>query len=118
MRNCLPFYISPALLLCPTLAMDYPFHGHQNPNPNNCYSHFTENKDPQAEFQVSDYLLLDDGFEDDDSSSMVSSEQLVSGSSTGYSTGATSRNTSMQVKMIYTQFDYSLIILFLFFFPK
>ncbi|CAK7337798.1 unnamed protein product, partial [Dovyalis caffra] len=74
--------------------MDYS----QNPNPNYNYSYINEGFDPSpTEFQVSDYLKFDDGFGEDASSSrsMVSSEQIASGSSTGYS-GATSRNNSMQ----------------------
>jgi len=52
--------------------------------------------------------MLDDGFGEGDSSSqnMVSSEQVASGSSTGYS-GATSRNNSMQVMILMPILDYS-----------
>ncbi|KAF9681969.1 hypothetical protein SADUNF_Sadunf05G0058600 [Salix dunnii] len=79
----------------PTLlhAMDFP-----DENPNHYHSYFREGFDPPAtEFQVSDYLVLDNGFVEDDSSSqsMASPEQVPGGSSTGYS-GATSRNNSMQ----------------------
>ncbi|XP_061949511.1 probable WRKY transcription factor 51 [Populus nigra] len=76
--------------------MDYA----QNPKPSYNYSYINEGLDPWAiEFQPSDYLMLDDGFGEDDSSSqnMVSSEQVASGSSTGYS-GATSRNNSIKCK--------------------
>jgi len=77
-------------------------------NPNHDFSYFNDGCDPPAtEFQVSDYLMLDDGFGEDNSSSqsMASSEQVPSGSSSGYS-GATSRNNSMQVIMMPT-LDYS-----------
>lgn len=77
-------------------------------NPKHDFSYFNEGFDPPAtEFQVSDYLMLDDGFGEDNSSSqsMASSEQVPSGSSSGYS-GATSRNNSMQVIMMPT-LDYS-----------
>ncbi|PNT27714.1 hypothetical protein POPTR_007G079800v4 [Populus trichocarpa] len=72
----------------------------QNPKPSYNYSYINEGLDPWAiEFQPSDYLMLDDGFGEDDSSSqnMVSPEQVASGSSTGYS-GATSRNNSIKCK--------------------
>ncbi|KAL3591658.1 hypothetical protein D5086_010298 [Populus alba] len=67
-------------------------------NPNHDFSYLNEGFDPPAtEFQVSDYLMLDGGLGEDNSSSqsMASSEQVPSGSSSGYS-GATSRNNSMQ----------------------
>ncbi|KAJ6353578.1 hypothetical protein OIU76_002573 [Salix suchowensis] len=96
------FYLRPSLpgLLVkpppPTLlyAMDCP------ENPNHYYSYFREGFDPPAtEFQVSDYLVLDDGFVEDESSSqsMASSEQVPGGSPTGYS-GATSRNNGIKCK--------------------
>ncbi|KAJ6929460.1 WRKY transcription factor 51 [Populus alba x Populus x berolinensis] len=69
-------------------------------NPNHDFSYFNEGFDPPAtEFQVSDYLMLDGGFGEDNSSSqsMASSEQVPSGSSSGYS-GATSRNNSIKCK--------------------
>ncbi|KAJ6774942.1 WRKY TRANSCRIPTION FACTOR 51-RELATED [Salix purpurea] len=69
-------------------------------NPNHYYSCFREGFDPPAtEFQVSDYLVLDDGFVEDESSSqsMASSEQVPGGSPTGYS-GATSRNNGIKCK--------------------
>ncbi|KAJ6990756.1 WRKY transcription factor 51 isoform X2 [Populus alba x Populus x berolinensis] len=75
--------------------MDYP----QNPKPSCNYSYTNEGLDPWTiELQPSDYLMLDDGFgEDSSSQNMVSSEQVASGSSTGYS-GATSRNNSIKCK--------------------
>ena len=84
--------------------MDYP----QNPKPSCNYSYINEGLDPWTiEFQPSDYLMLDDGFgEDSSSQNMVSSEQVASGSSTGYS-GATSRNNSMQVMKLMPILDYS-----------
>ena len=85
-------------------VMDYP----QNPKPSCNYSYINEGLDPWTiEFQPSDYLMLDDGFgEDSSSQNMVSSEQVASGSSTGYS-GATSRNNSMQVMILMPILDYS-----------
>ncbi|KAJ6398045.1 hypothetical protein OIU77_018952 [Salix suchowensis] len=96
------FYLRPSLtgLLVkpppPTLlyAMDCP------ENPNHYYSYLRDGFDPPAtEFQVSDYLVLDDGFVEDESSSqsMASSEQVPGGSPTGYS-GATSRNNGIKCK--------------------
>lgn len=79
-------------------------------NPNHYYSYFREGFDPPAtEFQVSDYLVLDDGFAEDESSSqsMASSEQVPGGSPTGYS-GATSRNNGMQVIITMPPLDYSI----------
>ncbi|KAJ6907993.1 WRKY transcription factor 16 [Populus alba x Populus x berolinensis] len=75
--------------------MEYP----QNPKTSYNYSYINEGLDPGTiEFQPSDYLVLDDGFgEDSSSQNMVSSEQVASGSSTGYS-GATSRNNSIKCK--------------------
>ncbi|KAJ6288974.1 hypothetical protein OIU76_024873 [Salix suchowensis] len=70
----------------------------ENPKPNFNFSYIDEGLDPSTiEFQVSDYLMLDDGFAVDDSSSqsILSSEHVASGSSAGHS-GATSRNNSMQ----------------------
>lgn len=91
--------------LCPSITttdpqeiggdMDYP----ETPNPNYNSARFNESFDPlSAEFQLSDYLVLDEVFDEQDSSSqsMISSEQFASGSSTGYG-GATSRNNRMQV---------------------
>nr|ACV92018.1 WRKY transcription factor 16 [(Populus tomentosa x Populus bolleana) x Populus tomentosa] len=71
----------------------------QNPKPSCNYSYTNEGLDPWTiELQPSDYLMLDDGFgEDSSSQNMVSSEQVASGSSTGYS-GATSRNNSIKCK--------------------
>ena len=91
----------------PTLlhAMDFP-----DENPNHYHSYFREGFDPPAtDFQVSDYLVLDDGFVEDDSSSqsMASPEQVPGGSSTGYS-GATSRNNGMQVIITMPPLDYSI----------
>nr|AMO00410.1 WRKY transcription factor 42 [Manihot esculenta] len=82
--------------------MDYP----SDPNPNNLPPHqnqyFHQNiLDPfPAEFQLSDYLMLDadiNGFADDSTTSeqsMISSEQVFSGGCAGGDGGATSRNTS------------------------
>ncbi|KAJ6413515.1 hypothetical protein OIU84_006335 [Salix udensis] len=69
-------------------------------NPNHYDSYFRVGFDPPAtEFQVSDYLVLDDGFVEEESSSqsMASSEQVPGGSPTGYS-GATSRNNGIKCK--------------------
>ncbi|KAJ6678071.1 WRKY TRANSCRIPTION FACTOR PROTEIN 1-RELATED [Salix viminalis] len=76
--------------------MGYP----ENPKPNYNFSYIDEGLDPSTiEFQVSDYLMLDDGFAADDSSSqsILSSEHVAGGSSAGYS-GATSRNNSIKHK--------------------
>ena len=74
------------------LEMDF---SHQNPNPN--YTFFPENFDPMAEFEVQDYLMLDDGvFEEDTSSqSMASSEKGLGGANKINS--ATSKTSNMQV---------------------
>ncbi|KAJ6378239.1 hypothetical protein OIU78_028476 [Salix suchowensis] len=72
----------------------------ENPKPNYNFSYIDEGLDPSTiEFQVSDYLMLDDGFAVDDSSSqsILSSEHVASGSSAGHS-GATSRNNSIKHK--------------------
>ena len=85
--------------------MGYP----ENPKPNYNFSYIDEGLDPSTiEFQVSDYLMLDDGFAVDHSSSqsILSSEHVASGSSAGYS-GATSRNNSMQVMIFMPTSDYS-----------
>ncbi|KAJ8769682.1 hypothetical protein K2173_005285 [Erythroxylum novogranatense] len=67
----------------------------QNPNLN--HVSFTDKID---EFEVLDFLTLDQGFADDSSSQgLVSWNQLLwSGSSDGFRTGATSRNTSCSIK--------------------
>ncbi|KAJ8769557.1 hypothetical protein K2173_005160 [Erythroxylum novogranatense] len=79
---------------CSYQAMDCP----QNPNLN--HASFTDNIDPSLQLDMSDFLILDQGFADDSSSqSLVSSNQLLgSGSNDGYGTGATSRNTSSSIK--------------------
>ena len=78
---------------------------HENSNPNPNYTFFPENFDPMAEFQLSDYLILDGGgFEEDKSSeSMASSEKGMGGANE--ISGATSRNSNMQV--IYPHWDFS-----------
>ena len=67
-----------------------------NPNPN--YTFCPENFDPMAQFELSDYLMLDDGgFEEDTSSqSMASSEKSLGGANE--ISGATSKTSDMQVK--------------------
>lgn len=79
-----------------------------NPNPNSssyCYGNNISLTNPELE--VSDYLILDDGFdqdqEDSSSQSMVSSDNHFVGDSSSGSYGATSRNSDMQViSYIYT----------------
>ncbi|KAF9678784.1 hypothetical protein SADUNF_Sadunf07G0071700 [Salix dunnii] len=70
----------------------------ENPKPNYNFSCTDEGLDPSTiEFQVSDYLMLDDGFAVDDSSSqtMLSSEHVASGSPAGYS-GATKHKNGVK----------------------
>ncbi|XWS33247.1 hypothetical protein CRYUN_Cryun22dG0065000 [Craigia yunnanensis] len=69
---------------------------HETSNPNSNYTCFPENFDPMAQFELSDYLMLDDGvFEEDTSSqSMASSEKVLGGANE--ISGATSKNSNMQ----------------------
>ena len=70
---------------------------HENSNPNPNYTFLSEKFDPMAEFELSDYLMLDDGvFEEDTSSqSMASSEKGLGGANKINS--ATSKTSNMQV---------------------
>ncbi|GMI86639.1 WRKY DNA-binding protein 51, ARABIDOPSIS THALIANA WRKY DNA-BINDING PROTEIN 51 [Hibiscus trionum] len=65
-----------------------------NSNPNNTFS--PENPNPIPDFQLSDYLMLDDCIFDEDtqsSQSMASSEKGMA-AATESSTGATSKNST------------------------
>ncbi|XAR73273.1 hypothetical protein NMG60_11007190 [Bertholletia excelsa] len=68
--------------------MDGDHHHLQNPNPN----HLNQSIDPFPEFELSDYLMLEDGSEEGDLSSqnMASSDNVTSGSID--SPAATSKN--------------------------
>ncbi|TYJ10553.1 hypothetical protein E1A91_A11G215000v1 [Gossypium mustelinum] len=46
--------------------MDFSPNGHSNPKPNSIF--FPENPDPMADFEISDYLILDAGVFEDDTS--------------------------------------------------
>ncbi|WRX09822.1 hypothetical protein QQP08_002309 [Theobroma cacao] len=71
---------------------------HENSNPNPSYTFFPESFDPMPEFELADYLMLDDcPFEEDTSSQSMGSSEKGMGGANGFS-GATSRNTNMQVK--------------------
>ncbi|XP_022773854.1 probable WRKY transcription factor 50 [Durio zibethinus] len=71
---------------------------HKNSNPNPNYTCFSGNSDPVAELELSDYLILDDGFfeEDNLSQSMASSEKGIGGANVV--SGATSKNTNIKSK--------------------
>lgn len=71
-----------------SFEMDF---SHPNSNSNPKYTFFPENVNPMPDFQVSDYLVLDDGIFDDDTTSekgMAAATEL---------SGATSKNSNMQV---------------------
>ncbi|XP_022739823.1 probable WRKY transcription factor 51 [Durio zibethinus] len=74
-----------------SFEMDF---SHENSNPNPNYTFFSENFDPMAEFELSDYLMLDGGaFEEDTSSqSMASPEKGMGGANE--ICGATSKNST------------------------
>ncbi|KAK3211816.1 hypothetical protein Dsin_016522 [Dipteronia sinensis] len=76
--------------------MNYP----KNPSPN--FSYFYDNINPSnPEIEVSDYLVFEDGFDQEDSSpsqSMVSSEKYFVGDSSSGSNGATSRNSDIKCR--------------------
>ncbi|XP_039044959.1 probable WRKY transcription factor 51 [Hibiscus syriacus] len=69
---------------------------HQNPN----YTFFPENLNPMPDFQLSDYLMLDDGILDDHdaySSKSMASLEKVTTAATDLS-GATSKNSNIKYK--------------------
>ncbi|XVF17121.1 hypothetical protein REPUB_Repub10bG0091900 [Reevesia pubescens] len=71
----------------------------ENSTPNPNYTFFPENFDPMTEFELSDYLMLDDAgvFEEDTSSqSMASSEKAMGGANE--ISGATSKNSNIKCK--------------------
>lgn len=57
-------------------------HDHHHPqNPNLCGTHFSDNFDALPEFELSDFLLLDDGSEEGFSpENMASSDNVIDGS--------------------------------------
>ncbi|XP_022752017.1 probable WRKY transcription factor 51 [Durio zibethinus] len=67
-----------------------------NPNPN--YTFFPENFDPMVQFELSDYLMVDDGVfkEDTSSHNMASSEKGLGGANE--ISGATSKNSNIKCK--------------------
>ncbi|THG23966.1 hypothetical protein TEA_004689 [Camellia sinensis var. sinensis] len=76
--------------------MDSNNHHPQNPNPNlTCTYQNTEFFDTLPDFELSDYLMLEDGTEGDLSSQNVTSSDNVTGGSVE-SAGATSTNSNMQ----------------------
>ncbi|XP_007048143.2 PREDICTED: probable WRKY transcription factor 51 [Theobroma cacao] len=71
---------------------------HENSNPNPSYTFFPESFDPMPEFELADYLMLDDcPFEEDTSSQSMASSEKGMGGANGFS-GATSRNTNIICK--------------------
>ncbi|KAB2058069.1 hypothetical protein ES319_A11G209700v1 [Gossypium barbadense] len=73
--------------------MDFSPNGHSNPKPNSIF--FPENPDPMADFEISDYLILDAGVFEDDTSEKgmgVANESETSGAS------ATPEHSNMQKK--------------------
>lgn len=78
---------------------------HQNPNPN--WTNFPANMDPPMDFELSDYLMLEDGVDHQLGSlspqSFQSPENFEADTGAGGSSetsGATSRNHDMQVIII------------------
>lgn len=72
--------------------MDFSPTHHSNPNPNSIF--FPENSDPIADFELSDYHMLDAGVFEDDKSEKgmgVANESETSGAS------ATPKHSNMQV---------------------
>ncbi|GFY87154.1 WRKY DNA-binding protein 50 [Actinidia rufa] len=67
----------------------------QKPNPNS--THLTGNIDTWLDFEVEDYLVLDDGSEESFSSQNMASSDIVTGGFELASAGATSANSNMQV---------------------
>ena len=72
--------------------MDHFSHTHQNPNPN-----FASNNIDTSDFEVSDYLILEDGLSEDFSQPVVVSPENVTSESTEFSGRSTPRNSNMQV---------------------
>ena len=77
-----------------SLGMDH-HHHLQKPNPNS--THLTGNIDTWLDFEVEDYLVLDDGSEESFSSQNMASSDNVTGGFELASAGATSANSNMQV---------------------
>ncbi|CAL5368170.1 unnamed protein product [Camellia sinensis] len=78
--------------------MDSNNHHPQNPNPNlTCTYHNTEFFDTLPDFELSDYLMLEDGTEGDLSSQNVTSSDNVTGGSVE-SAGATSTNSNIKCR--------------------
>ncbi|XP_038997434.1 probable WRKY transcription factor 51 [Hibiscus syriacus] len=79
-----------------SLEMDF---SHQNPNSNPNCTFFPENLNPMPDFELSDYLMLDNAIFDDDtymSQSIASSEKSMA-AATQFS-GATSKNSNIKCK--------------------
>lgn len=72
--------------------MDHFSHTHQNPNPN-----FASNNINTSDFEVSDYLILEDVSSEDFSQPFMVSTENVTSESTKFSGGTTPRNSNMQV---------------------
>lgn len=72
--------------------MDHFSHTHPNPNPN-----FASNNINTSDFEVSDYLILEDVSSEDFSQPFMVSTENVTSESTKFSGGTTSRNSNMQV---------------------
>ncbi|PSS30471.1 WRKY transcription factor 51 [Actinidia chinensis var. chinensis] len=68
----------------------------QNPNPNS--THLTGNIDTWLDFEVEDYLVLDDGSEESFSSQNMASSDNVTGGFESASAGATSSNSNIKRK--------------------
>ncbi|KAG8478656.1 hypothetical protein CXB51_028457 [Gossypium anomalum] len=87
-----------------SLQMDFSPNNHSNPKPNSIL--FPKNPDPMADFELSDYLMLDAGvFEDDTSENGmgVANESETSGAS------ATPKHSNMQKNIGVFCFSFSLL---------
>ncbi|PPS20164.1 hypothetical protein GOBAR_AA00411 [Gossypium barbadense] len=89
--------------------MDFSPNGHSNPKPNSIF--FPENPDPMADFEISDYLILDAGVFEDDTSEKgmgVANESETSGAS------ATPEHSNMQkdakVERRKTSWDWDIVL--------